>query len=82
MRRILYPGIEVTISKEAYGHRGTGRVVGHDDETGGPIYDETKDFVSVYRVGPLVHGLPDWTYGRCIGHDSAREWEIVPGDGN
>jgi hypothetical protein len=74
MRRIIYPGIEVTISKCAYGRKGTGRPVCEDDETGETLYDETKDFVSVYSVGPDVPGMH---YGRCIGREDAHEWEVI-----
>jgi hypothetical protein len=76
-RRICYPGIEVEVYAEKYGWRGTGRVIDHDDETGEPYYDETHDFVSVYRIGPDVPGLPLTTYGRCIGHDSVQDWEVI-----
>jgi len=76
-RRIIYPGIEVTISECAYGHRGTGREIDTDEETGETLYDETKDFVSIYHVGPRAPGSKFNYYGRCIDRESAHEWEVI-----
>ncbi len=67
MVRVVYPGIEVTIDRCAYGKQGTGRVIDEDDD-GSPIYDETRDFVSIYHVGIA---------GRCIDHEDACEWQII-----
>lgn len=69
MVTVLHPGIEVTINKCSYGHRGTGRRIDDPDDPE-PIYDETEDQVSVYYI-------PGTEEGRCISHESAHEWEVI-----
>jgi len=69
MVRMLHPGIEVTIERTDYEHRGTGRRI-DDDQDDGPIYDETRDHVSIYRINGA---------GRCIDHDDAHSWQVLDG---
>ena len=66
MVRVLFPGIEVTVEACKYGHRGTGRLIEHGDD--GPIYDETSDEVSVYRINGA---------GRLIHHEDAADWQVI-----
>jgi hypothetical protein len=76
---IVAPGMTVTICEVRNGRRGTGQhlrdadgFMFYDEEQTEPIYDETKDGWSVYRVEAGGR-----THGRCINVESADEWERI-----
>lgn len=81
---VIAPGIEVTIVEVNRGRPGTGQHLKdedgpmfYDDAQTEPIFDETKDGYSVYRVD--VPGMERGP-GRAIHVDTKHEWEII-GDG-
>lgn len=70
---LMEPGMLVTIVDIHEGHQGTGRVVYVDDIDGEPVYDTTRDAISVCQN----------QYGRqrLIRREEAHEWKIIkPGD--
>ena len=64
----IAPGMIVEIVKSDYGHQGTGRQIDTDDD-GNPLYDETEDFISVYKN--------EFGLRRLIHREDANQWEVL-----
>lgn len=77
---LCLPGMIVTVDSIMRGHRGTLVHLCDEDgpmyyeDTGEPILDTTSDEVSVYHIDAWQQGTRQ---GRCIHHESRKEWEVV-----